>query len=315
MKNDMLNGMLGLVTGDALGSPVQFMSKEAIRRRGRIEEMEPCPGFGMPAGAWTDDSSMALAALASQKEKGRIDLQDIMVRLEGWLYHNEYTSCGVTFDVGYTCATAIQNFTRGKSPEKCGLTGEYANGNGALMRILPTCIFCARLERQGTLTEAEAVAAVESVAALTHNHHRTNMACGLYYFMTRKLMETEGELPQLLREALNEGFAFYDQRDGDREPELNPLRDLDTLAARPENSIPDSGYVVHTLLAAVWGLLNSDSYRSALLKVVNLGEDTDTVGAVCGGLAGLYYGKDAIPEAWLREVKRLSWIEELCAEN
>jgi ADP-ribosylglycohydrolase len=81
----------------------------------------------------------------------------------------------------------------------------------------------------------------------------------------------------------------------------------------PESRIKSSGYVVDTLEAAVWCLLTTDSFEKALLRAVNLGDDTDTVGAVAGGLAGLYYGYEAIPEGWLSEIKKRDWIEKLCS--
>ena len=93
------------------------------------------------------------------------------------------------------------------------------------------------------------------------------------------------------------------------------MRDLEAFASLPEGSIRSSGYVVDALEAAVWSLVNADSFETALLKAVNLGDDTDTVGAIAGGLAGLFYTYDAIPEEWLAEIQRREWIEGLCAGN
>lgn len=76
--------------------------------------------------------------------------------------------------------------------------------------------------------------------------------------------------------------------------------------------LKSGGYVVDTLEAALWCLLNTDSYESCVLKAVNLGEDTDTVAAVAGGLAGIYYGYEAIPQKWTNQIARLDYIKELC---
>ena len=114
---------------------------------------------------------------------------------------------------------------------------------------------------------------------------------------------------------MKKGFAFYEKETGNR-VELSyygRLKELSEFAALPDEEIKSGGYIVDTLEAAIWSLLNTDSFASALLKAVNLGDDTDTVGAVAGGLAGLYYGYEAIPQKWLEEIKRREWIEQLCS--
>ena len=78
-----------------------------------------------------------------------------------------------------------------------------------------------------------------------------------------------------------------------------------------ESSIRSSGYVIHTLEAAVWCLLNSSSFGEAVLKAINLGDDTDTTGCVKGGLAGIHYGLAAIPEDWLKGWARHEEIQSL----
>ena len=90
------------------------------------------------------------------------------------------------------------------------------------------------------------------------------------------------------------------------------LRDLKEFAAVPEDAIKSTGYVVDSIEAAVWSLIRTDSFKDALLTAVNLGDDADTVGAIAGGLAALYYGYDEIPEEWLAVIQRRDWIEELC---
>ena len=123
----------------------------------------------------------------------------------------------------------------------------------------------------------------------------------------------KGEVPLIdrLQAGLNTGFEFYEQYLADHEnlEYYNRLWDQRSFMALPEDSIRSSGYVVDALEAAVWSLVNTDSFETALLKAVNLGDDTDTVGAIAGGLAGLYYGYDAIPEDWLEAIQRRDWIE------
>jgi len=124
-------------------------------------------------------------------------------------------------------------------------------------------------------------------------------------------------LETVLQKGLDAGFAYY---------ETNPenvgelahyarLRHLDEFRHLPENDIQSTGYVVVSLEAALWCLVNTESYKEATLKAVNLGSDTDTAAAIAGGLAGLYYGYEGIPEEWLKEVKRREWVEGMCAKH
>ena len=130
----------------------------------------------------------------------------------------------------------------------------------------------------------------------------------------RPALRKEGTLAEKLQQGIDDGFAFY-ERQNSMERELGfyrRLRDLAQFASLERNAIRSSGYVVDSLEAAVWCLLQTDTFRDALLTAVNLGEDTDTVGAICGGLAGLQYGYTGMPEEWLSVIQRRECIEELC---
>lgn len=298
------DGIMGVIIGDALGCPVQFKDRETVKRN-PVKGMRGYGTFDMPPGTWTDDGSMTLAALDSIKELGKVNLDDIMSRFVRWYNKGEYTPFGFPFDQGITCTNAIKNYERYRDTEICGGTSERSNGNGALMRIMPICLFALEFDTE------EAVGMVHEVAGLTHNHIRGLIGCGLYYFMVKAIVEYhQGGLKERLQHGLDEGFAFYERNADLRYYER--LRDLDKFAETPENEIKSSGYVVDSLEAAVWGLITTESFENALLKVVNLGDDSDTVGAICGGLAGLYYGYDAIPCEWLKEIKRREWIEGIC---
>ena len=132
--------------------------------------------------------------------------------------------------------------------------------------------------------------------------------------MVKQILIGEGPLQERMREGLTQGFAFYESRLADKENlhYYDRLRDLTAFKSLPAEKIKSTGYVVDALEAAVWSLITTDRFDQALLKAVNLGDDTDTVGAIAGGLAGLYYGYDTIPENWLSAIKRREWIEEMC---
>lgn len=317
-RNTWKDGIFGVVVGDALGDSVQFMSRNEVLNRGFVTGMENGGPFNTPAGTWTDDSSMTLALLASIADKKNINLEDIMDRFVAWLKKGEYTPFGYSFDIGMTCEQAISFYIRTKIVDICGRTGEFANGNGALMRIMPACLYYYEKQISGMLSEKEAVEGVIKVASLTHNHLRTNMCNGFYYFMVKSILDAKSlekreSLLNLLQEGISNATKYFSVEVGDQ-LEMNHIKrifKLEEFKDTHESDISSSGYVVHTLEAAVWSLINTNSYKDALLKTVNLGDDSDTVGAVTGGLAGLYYGYDSIPNEWLGVIQRREWIEEM----
>ena len=209
---------------------------------------------------------------------------------------------------------AINRYSKNRKAKKCGGDEEWNNGNGSLMRIMPACIYCTVMESSGMYSDRDAIDAIHSVGGLTHAHIRSNIACGLYFFMAKYILFREGSLQESILEGLTQGFAFYESYLADKENlhYYDRLKDLETFKSLPAEKIKSTGYVVDALEAAVWSLITTDSFDQALLKAVNLGDDTDTVGAIAGGLAGLYYGYDSIPEEWLSAIKRREWIEEMC---
>ena len=312
-KNVWLNGVMGVVVGDALGCPVQFESRREVAGH-PVTGMRGYGTFNLPEGSWTDDSSLTIALLESIGRLSRIDLDDIMGNFMKWLYDGEFTPYGYSYDVGHGTMQAIGRYKRSRKAQKCGGEEEWNNGNGSLMRILPACIYCSKKLRGGEMSERDAILAVHAVGGLTHAHIRSNIACGLYFFMADQVMNEEGSLRERLQAGLTRGFEFYEAFLADQENLrlYDRLKDLESFAAVPVDRIKSSGYVVDTLEAAVWSLITTDSFEQALLKAVNLGDDTDTVGAITGGLAGLYYGYDKIPADWLSAIKRREWIEGLC---
>ncbi len=312
-NNIWKSAIMGVVVGDALGLPVQFQSREALARK-PLTDMIGFGTFNMPAGSWSDDSSMALATLDSIREHGKIDCDDIMIRFVEWLKFGKYTPFGYAYDEGITCTKAIGNYFSAKDVNTCGITGEYANGNGALMRIMPVCLWAYEKELANEWTVEEAIEQIHKVAALTHNHLRSNMACGMYYFMMKSILENQGDLVTCLQAGIDQAVVFYNQglEYLEQMSYYNRLFHLDSFQNLPAEMIKSSGYVVDSIEAAVWCLLTTNSFEDCLLKAANLGEDTDTVAAIAGGLAGLYYGYENMPKEWLEKIQKRELIDEMC---
>ena len=309
MKNIWKEGIFGVVTGDALGCPVQFESREEVKAH-PVTGMRGHGTFDLPAGSWTDDSSLTLALLDSICRDGKMELKHIMGNFVDWLDNGAFTPYGYSYDIGGGTMSAIATYKHRNNPFQCGGRDEWNNGNGSLMRIMPACLYC---YAKG-MSDEEAVRAIHAVGSLTHAHIRSNIACGLYFFMIRSVLDGEGGLTARMQTGLDRGFAYYEKAlaDHDNLRYYDRLRNLEEFAKTPAEKIRGSGYVVETLEAVVWALITTGSFEEALLKVVNLGEDTDTTGAIAGGLAALFYGFDAIPSAWIDEIQRKEWIGELC---
>ena len=302
------DGIIGLAIGDALGVPVEFKSRQEIAEN-PVVSMREYGTHNQPIGTWSDDTSLTLALIDSIIEKNKIDYVDIMDRFSNWLMYNDYTARGEVFDVGNATSRAIMNYGRGIDPLECGGISEYENGNGSLMRILPIAYY---LQKQKDNKMESKMEIVHNVSALTHRHPISLIACGIYVNVALRLLKIEESLYVCVEQGISEAFEFYDTEMPDEADNYNRLRNLSSFSNLAEEEIKSSGYVVDTLEASIWCLLNTNSYKECVLKAVNLGNDTDTVGSVVGGLAGIYYGSDDIPEEWLDVLVRRQYIEELC---
>ena len=305
--------MIGHAVGDALGVPVEFRTREYLDKN----PVNGMLGYGthpVPKGAWSDDTSMSLCALESLS-KGKIDYDDIMLNFGQWYYYNKFTATGETFDVGSTCSEAIHRYFKERHPyDKCGLSDEYSNGNGSLMRIHPFTLYLINLNK-GKMP-IDHLKVIGEASSLTHAHPRSRVACFIYSCILWELIEHPDKVS--INNALQAVRLFFNHYglNGGYSEEYNELTNFQRLFDGIENfdgaSIKSDGYVVNTLEAAIWCLLTTDTYKDCVLKAVNLGDDTDTTAAVAGGLAGALYGYDAIPEEWRNTLLRREYVENLC---
>ena len=311
MSNIVLDGIMGLCVADALGVPVEFTGREVLRKS-PVTGMRSFGTYNQPAGTWSDDTSMTLC-LTDSLSKG-LDYNDIMKRFIMWFEEGKYTPHGEVFDVGNATRKALMRFQSGSAPLECGGLSDHDNGNGSLMRILPIVYYI--LANYGTeITEnEEAMKIIHNVSALTHAHIRSLIACGIYCSIAAMLIGSL-ELSTAVSLGISKAVEFY-RRHEEYSDELSHYERLNnkSFASVPAEEIKSSGYVVDTLEAAVWCLLNSYNYKECVLTAVNLGEDTDTVAAIAGGLAGLYYGYGSIPQEWLSVIVRLDYVEGICSK-
>lgn len=284
LRSRVEGGLVGLLVGDALGVPYEFHPPDRLPPREELE-MVPPAGFrrahgGVPAGTWSDDGALALALTASLLEHGALDLDDLGARMLAWFENGAYTPDGRVFDVGIQTSRALRAIAGGESPERSGPDEERANGNGSLMRVLPLALF-----HRGSLDELVHLAERQSVP--THRHPRSLVCCSIYSVWAR--LELEGRAGAF-DAAVSEVRRVHA---GDRVR----LAEIDEHV-RPEDTSPGTGtgYVVDTLRSARDLLRDERDFEGVVKGAVALGHDTDTTACVAGGIAGVRYGLEGIPE-------------------
>lgn len=303
----VLSGLMGVCVGDALGVPVEFTSRSDLQTS-PVTAMQGYGTHNQPPGTWSDDSSLTfcLAEALTQElltDKIYATLADYFCR---WRREAYWTSYNYVFDIGTATATALLRLRRGIAPREAGGKTEGSNGNGSLMRILPL-VFCYQLVEFPELIER-----VHHVSCLTHGHPRSQIACGIYISIAVYLLQ--GSEPIVAyHQGIDQIREIYQQEPYHSEMHHFQRVMSGKIADSPINSIRSSGYVVHTLEAALWCFLNSHNYAEAVLSAVNLGEDTDTTAAVTGGLAGIYYGSEQMPQEWISQIARKDDIIDLAS--
>lgn len=293
--------LIGHAVGDALGVPVEFASRKA-RQEDPVRDMRGFGTHNQPAGTWSDDASLTLCTAQSLIDG--YDLVDMGKRFTRWMLEAYWTPHGQVFDIGQTTREAIFRLDKGTPPTEAGPVSEYSNGNGSLMRMIPIGLYFAQ-----TPVEKRLRVAMES-SQLTHGHARSQLACAFYVDLVARLVQRV-PYQDALQQTQQILETWIDANHPEEMEAFAPCLD-NRLADRPADSISGSGYVLDTLSASLWCCLRTDCYEQAVLTAVNLGDDTDTTGAVTGGLAGLIYGMESIPRHWREQLARIGEIEVLC---
>lgn len=294
--------ILGVAVGDALGVPVEFSSR-AERKKDPVKTMREYGTHHQARGTWSDDSTM-LFCLMETLVKG-YDLQDLGNRFINWYRHAYWTPHGSVFDMGNSTRQAILRLESGTSPTLAGGQTANSNGNGSLMRILPIVFYIK------DMPIAQRWQIVSDVSAVSHAHFRSRFACFIYIEYCLQLLNKEDKWSAYRN--IQTSINAFAQTAGFEQDELilfDRILQKD-ISKYPEQEIASSGYVIHTLEASLWCLLTYNSFEEVCLAAVNLGSDTDTTGAVVGGLAGLLFGYDAIPPIWIASLARLEDILNL----
>ncbi len=291
-------GIWGVIVGDSFGFTYQMASRCFERDFKEIGEILA------PHGLWSDDSSLTLAT-ADALTKG-YNISRIAENFVKWLYEGKFTPRGFSFDHGRTTRSAIKRIADGIPPLEAGGSDEWDNGNGSLMRILPATFYAYfRIN-----TEDERLEMIHEVSKITHAHPRTLIGCGIYSHVIWNILDGMDKMEayynaiEKCEKVYSRGFYSDERKHYERILNGN-IHDLD------RSDIRSSGYIVHTLEASLWAFLKTDNFEEAVKEVVSLGEDADTTGAVTGGLAGTYYGLEAIPRSWINRIEAKEKVESI----
>ncbi|MFA6424693.1 MAG: ADP-ribosylglycohydrolase family protein [Phycisphaerae bacterium] len=296
-KNKVLGGLFGVCVGDALGLPVEFVSRKALEKN-PVTGMTGGGTFNMPPGTWSDDSSLTFCLAESLCN--RFDLKNIADKFWKWYNNGYWTPFGKAFDVGNTTAAGILRLAT-HSPEYSGLTDESSNGNGSLMRTLPLAFY---LKEKNDFFET-----VHQVSAITHAHPISLISCGVYTQVAINLLKGKN-----IREAYESMkgpmLRYYSERYPEFISKFNRVLNKD-IGAFQKDEIHSAGFAIDTLESSLWCCLNHQTYKDTVLAAVNLGADSDTTAAVAGGLAGIHYGFENIPTEWVDNIARKKDIIDL----
>lgn len=274
LRDRMGGGLLGVAAGDALGATLEFLSADAIRRKfGVHREIVGGGPFGWRPGQGTDDTDLTWAVLAAYLD-GPYTLERVADNMLDWFHKRPR-------DIGGATSQALARLNRTGDPHTSGNAGERSCGNGSLMRCIPT----AMARPDAAIRRSELV----EISAVTHAHIQCTDSCVAY-----------GEIVNALLEGTDVPAALATARALDLHPKVRGALDIDP--ALPVERLRTSGYVIDSLGCAIWAIQQDTTFEEVIVALVNRGRDTDTTGAIAGGLVGVLQGVEAIPSRWRRKL-------------
>lgn len=288
----------GFLIGDAMGVPVEFCEREALLKN-PVTSMLSYGTYNVPEGSWSDDSSMMLATMDSITNNG-LDFEDMMKKFNEWISYAKYTSVDEVFDIGRTTLKAIVRYQSGLPAVECGLKGDNYNGNGSLMRMVPIAFYA----YAKNMEENDIIDLVRLSSSLTHSHEISILGCYIYVRYLIFLLN-DFDRVQAFDLIKKLDYSFVSSKT------LEEYKDLfdDDFLNYPLEKIQSTGYIVHTLESVIWCINNTDSFKEAIIGAINLGGDTDTIGALTGALAGIIYGFNSIPKNWINSLQKKDYLK------
>ncbi|WP_122559830.1 ADP-ribosylarginine hydrolase Tri1 [Pseudomonas viridiflava] len=281
--------LIGLAVGDAVGTTLEFSQRDIFA----IADMQGGGPFGLKAGEWTDDTSMALCLADSYLAKNDLDYADYLNRLCRWYKNGENSTTGACFDIGLTTRKALEGWMK-EGMRWIGNVEINTAGNGSIIRLAPTAIF-RRNSLSATWMESQ------KQSSTTHRAVEAVNSCEL--------------LGMKLHQALNgaDKQELFNPVIGPFQPRIMVIN-AGEYKQKTRDQIRSSGYVIDTLEAALWAVWHTDNSKDAILLAANLADDSDSVAATAGQIAGALYGLSGIPREWVEKVAWSNHIQDLAQQ-
>ena len=298
------DALIGFAIGDAMGVPVEFQKRDILLEH-PVTKMYGHGSYDVPEGTWSDDTSMTLATMDSLiRMNGELNYNDIADRFINWVLNAEYTATNEVFDIGNTTRKAIVKYSNDrKDATLCGSKEENENGNGSLMRMLPIALYC----HYKKVEYDEIYTIVKKASSITHAHPISILGCYIY---VRYLLFILSGKDKFAAYSMVRSIDYEELFSEDTISFYNRLLN-DDIKKYKINDIKSSGFVRDSIEAAIWVILKSTNFQEAIIGSVNLGGDTDTIGAITGSIAGVLYGLDTFPEQWLNKLKKRETLEDI----
>ena len=297
------DSLYGFAIGDAIGVPIEFENREKLMKK-PVTKMLGYGSYDVAEGTWSDDTAMTLATMDSIiKKEGKIDCDDIADKFCNWINYADYTATGEIFDVGMTTKYAMMRYwDKKKDACKCGSIYESENGNGSLMRMLPIALF----SYYKNLKDKEIYKIVKDVSSITHAHERSILGCFIYVKFVIFLLNGKDKFDayKLIKKV---DYKMFSKEELDIYSRILK-KDIYKIKL---NDIKSTGYVVDTLETVLWVVLNSESYDQSIIGSINLGGDTDTIGAITGSITGIIYGYKNINKTWLKYLRNKRYLNSM----
>ncbi|MCG7562921.1 ADP-ribosylglycohydrolase family protein [Pseudoalteromonas sp. McH1-42] len=290
MEDRIIGSLVGLACGDAVGTALEFASRGSFEP---IEDMVGGGPFNLKKGQWTDDTSMALCLAHSLLRKKAFDPTDQMNRYCDWYRDGYMSSNGKCFDIGMTVSDALRKYLETRNPFS-GSIDQFSSGNGSIMRLAPIPIYyfgdidaCIKYAGESSRT--------------THGSPLCIESCELFGYLIHKAFNANSK---------NEIFQAIP---GNFCAELLPISEF-SFNTLEYMELTGSGYVIESLISALWCFYHGENFKDAILLAANIGNDADTTAAICGQIAGAYYGYSDIPKEWRESITMAGEIKQLALD-
>lgn len=297
------DSIMGFAVGDAMGVPIKLVDREQLLEN-PVTSMIGYGTYDVPAGVWSDDTSMTIATIDSIVKCKKVDYNDIAHRLCEWAGKAKYTANGMVFDIDGTTKKALIKYlkTQGEAIN-CGGSDMNENGNASLARMLPIALYC----YFNKLQAMEIFNLVKNVSSITHANEISILGCYIYVNYLLFILNGKDKFASYNMVKCLDYTEYFDE---DIVAYYNRLLKTNINNLKIDD-LKSTGYIVYTLEAVMWVILNTQSYSEAIIGSINLGGATDTIAALAGSIAGILYGIDKIPNKWLSKLEKIDYLDDV----